>query len=138
LCCGVDQAVNAMLPAAMRSDRAGSLFKQMCVESTGTASFTFFAPCGQASNLTAFHQETKKRRSWNCGCGDFIVQPLSTAASVRSTALPLNCPTSQLPYLSTALPLNCPTSQLLYLSTALPLNCVQSQPHHDIQLHAHP
>ncbi|KAL0045002.1 hypothetical protein WJX82_004834 [Trebouxia sp. C0006] len=83
LCCGVDQAVNAMLPAAMRSDRAGSLFKQMCVESTGTASFTFFAPCGQASNLTAFHQETKKRRSWNCGCGDFIVQPLSTAASVR-------------------------------------------------------
>ena len=91
MCCGVDQAVNAMLPAAMRSDRAGSLFKQMCVESTGTASFTFFAPCGQAPNLTAFHQETKKRRSWNCGSGDFIVQPLSTAASVRSP-----------PYLSTA------------------------------------
>ncbi|DBB05775.1 TPA: hypothetical protein ACH3X1_012371 [Trebouxia sp. C0004] len=83
LCCGVDQAVNGMLPAVMRSNRAGSLFKQMCVESTGTASFTFFAPCGQAPNLTAFHQETKKRRSWNCGCGDFIVQPLSTAASVR-------------------------------------------------------
>ncbi len=39
----------------------------------------------------------------------------------------VNCPTSQLPYLSTALPLNCPTSQLPYLSTALPLNCPTSQ-----------
>ncbi len=87
--------MNGMLPAAMRSNRAGSLFKQMCVESTGTASFTFFAPCGQASNLTAFHQETKKRRSWNCGCGDFIVQPLCTAASVRLPPLPLNCLKSQ-------------------------------------------
>lgn len=83
LCCGVDQAVNSMLPQPMRSDRPGSLFKHLCVESTGTASFTLFAPIGQACNVTAFHQETKKRRSWNVGTGDFIVQPLSTADNVR-------------------------------------------------------
>ncbi len=71
LWCGVDQKVNAMLP------------QPMCVESTGTASFTMFAPISQATNITPFHQETKKRRSWNCGSGDFIVQPLSTADSVR-------------------------------------------------------
>ena len=83
LCCGVDQAVNGMLPGPMRSDRPESLFKHLCVESTGTASFTFFAPIGTACNVTAFHQETKKRRSWNVGTGDFIVQPVSTADTVR-------------------------------------------------------
>ena len=83
LCCGVDQAVNRMLPAAMRSSRPTNFFKQLCVESTGTASFTMFAPIGQVTNATAFHQETKKRRSWNCGSGDFIVQPVASASNVR-------------------------------------------------------
>ncbi|KAL0053317.1 hypothetical protein WJX82_004176 [Trebouxia sp. C0006] len=81
--CGVDQKVNAMLPQPMQSSRAGNFFRHLCVESTGTASFTMFAPISQATNITPFHQETKKRRSWNCGSGDFIVQPLSTADSVR-------------------------------------------------------
>jgi len=83
LWCGVDQKVNAMLPQPMQSSRAGNFFRHLCVESTGTASFTMFAPISQATNITPFHQETKKRRSWNCGSGDFIVQPLSTADSVR-------------------------------------------------------
>lgn len=82
--CGVDQKVNAMLPQPMQSSRAGNFFRHLCVESTGTASFTMFAPICQATNITPFHQETKRRRSWNCGSGDFIVQPLSTADSVRS------------------------------------------------------
>jgi len=55
----------------------------MCVESNGAASFTLFAACGLATNITPFHQETKKRRSFNCGAGDFIVQPLCTADNVR-------------------------------------------------------
>ena len=86
LWCGVDQAVNAMLPKALQSTRPGNLFRQLCVESTGTASFTLFAPISQATNITPFHQETKKRRSWNCGSGDFIVQPLATADTVRCAA----------------------------------------------------
>ncbi|DBA78805.1 hypothetical protein WJX77_001831 [Trebouxia sp. C0004] len=81
--CGVDQKVNAMLPQPMQSSRAGNFFRHLCVESTGTASFTMFAPISPATNITPFHQETKKRRSWNCGSGDFIVQPLSTADNVR-------------------------------------------------------
>ncbi|KAK9828825.1 hypothetical protein WJX72_002275 [[Myrmecia] bisecta] len=81
--CLVNNAANSMLPAEWRSDRADNLFYFMKVESTGTASFTLFAPIGGGCNLTAFHQETKKRRSWNCGAGDFIVQPLATAENVR-------------------------------------------------------
>ncbi|KAA6427763.1 MAG: hypothetical protein FRX49_02426 [Trebouxia sp. A1-2] len=83
LWCGVDQTANQMFPPALRSDRPDSFFKQMCVESTGAASFTLFAACGPATNITPFHQETKKRRSFNCGTGDFIVQPLCTADNVR-------------------------------------------------------
>ena len=75
--------MNRMLPVAMRSSRATNFFKQLCVESTGTASFTMFAPIGQVTNVTAFHQETKKRRSWNCGSGDFIVQPVASASNIR-------------------------------------------------------
>ncbi len=83
LWCGVDQTANRMFPPALRSNRPDSLFKQMCVESNGAASFTLFAACGLATNITPFHQETKKRRSFNCGAGDFIVQPLCTADNVR-------------------------------------------------------
>ena len=78
--------MNRMLPEAIRSSRPTNFFKQLCVESTGTASFTMFAPIGQLTNVTAFHQETKKRRSWNCGSGDFIVQPVASASNVRSAA----------------------------------------------------
>lgn len=81
LCCGVDQGANRMFPGAVQSSRAGSVFKHMSVESTGTASFTFFAPIGCKTNITAFHQETKKRRSWNCG----------TEYQVAITTLP-TCP----------------------------------------------
>lgn len=42
----MDQGVNTMFPEAVQSSRAGSVFKQMSVESTGTASFTLFAPIG--------------------------------------------------------------------------------------------
>jgi hypothetical protein len=56
------------------------------VESTGTRTFTFFAPAGGGTNLTAFHHETKKRRSYNLGSGDYIVQPLATADNARALA----------------------------------------------------
>lgn len=55
----------------------------MKMESTGTASWVLFAPVGQGSNLTGFHQETKKRRSFNCGSQDLIVQALATADNQR-------------------------------------------------------
>ena len=73
-----------MLPKALQSSRPTNFFKHLCVESTGTATFTFFAPISQLVNITPFHQETQKRRSWNCGSGDAIVQPLACADSVRS------------------------------------------------------
>lgn len=71
------------LPPAVRSSRGTSLMNFMKVESTGTASWVLFAPVGQGSNLTGFHQETKKRRSFNCGSQDLIVQPLATADNLR-------------------------------------------------------
>ncbi|KAK9867851.1 hypothetical protein WJX84_004192 [Apatococcus fuscideae] len=83
LCCAVNDAANAMVPPALRSNRPSSLFHCMKVESSGTASFTLFAALGGPPKLTAFHQETKKRRSFNLGCGDFIIQPLATAESIR-------------------------------------------------------
>ena len=90
LSCGVDDATNAMLPAPLRSTRADSLLRFMRVESTGVASFTLFAPLGPGAGLTAFHQETKQRRSFNCGTGDFIVQPLTVASHIRQyDGLPL-------------------------------------------------
>ena len=52
-------------------------------ESTGTSTFTLFAPAGGGGNLTAFHFETKRRRSYNLGTGDFIVQPVATASNTR-------------------------------------------------------
>ena len=52
-------------------------------ESTGTGTFTFFAAAGPQGNLTAFHFETKRRRSYNLGGGDFIVQPLATQGNAR-------------------------------------------------------
>ena len=83
VCCAVDQACNQTLPPPMRSDRASSVLHALHSESTGVASFTFFAAVGHACQHTAFHLETKKRRSWNCGTGDFIVQPLATADNNR-------------------------------------------------------
>ena len=47
------------------------------MESTGVSSFTFFLPLGCGANLTAFHLETKRLRSLNCGSGDLIFQPLA-------------------------------------------------------------
>ncbi|KAK9831777.1 hypothetical protein WJX74_008932 [Apatococcus lobatus] len=83
LCCAVNDAANVMVPPALRSNRPQSLFHCMKVESSGTASYTFFAALGGPPKLTAFHQETKKRRSFNLGCGDFIIQPLATAENIR-------------------------------------------------------
>ena len=83
LCCAVNDAANEMVPPALRSNRPESLFHCMKVESSGTASYTLFAALGGPPKLTAFHQETKKRRSFNLGCGDFIIQPLATAESIR-------------------------------------------------------
>ncbi|KAK9807920.1 hypothetical protein WJX73_002288 [Symbiochloris irregularis] len=83
LSCAVNDATNAMLPAPLRSCRGDSLLRFMRVESTGVATFTLFAPMGPATGLTAFHQETKQRRSFNCGTGDLIMQPLAVEAHVR-------------------------------------------------------
>ena len=47
------------------------------------ASFTLFAALGPGSVLTAFHRETKLRRSFNCGSGDFIMQPLAIESELR-------------------------------------------------------
>jgi hypothetical protein len=51
------------------------------LESSGTASWVHFLPLGGGTNLTAFHRETKQRRSFNLGSGDVVVQPLATAAA---------------------------------------------------------
>ncbi|KAK3278242.1 hypothetical protein CYMTET_13807 [Cymbomonas tetramitiformis] len=81
--CVVNDAANCMLPDAVRSDRPDSLFNFLKVESVGTASWVFFAPLGGGPPITAFHQETKRRRSYNLGRGDLIIQPLATAANVK-------------------------------------------------------
>ncbi|EFN57548.1 hypothetical protein CHLNCDRAFT_143179 [Chlorella variabilis] len=81
--CGVDSRANAMLPHAVRSSRATNLFHTLKSESTGTKTFTLFGPAGGGTNLTAFHFETKRRRSYNCGTGDFIIQPPATLADMR-------------------------------------------------------
>ena len=52
----------------------------------GVASFTLFAPLGPGSTLTAFHRETKQRRSFNCGSQDFIIQPLAVEAELRCSS----------------------------------------------------
>jgi hypothetical protein len=82
--CGVDAAVNGMLPHAVASNRGTNLFHALKNESTGTRTFTLFAPAGAVPNLTAFHYETKKRRSYNIGSGDLIIQPLATLDNVRA------------------------------------------------------
>ncbi|PRW59252.1 hypothetical protein C2E21_2426 [Chlorella sorokiniana] len=81
--CGVDARANEMMPHAVRSNRATNLFHTLKSESTGTKTFTLFGPAGGGTNLTAFHFETKRRRSYNCGTGDFIVQPLATMEVMR-------------------------------------------------------
>lgn len=53
------------------------------MESSGIASFTFFMPLGCGANMTAFHYETKRFRSLNCGCGDLIFQPLATEENLK-------------------------------------------------------
>lgn len=53
------------------------------VESTGVSSFTFFLPLGCGANLTAFHLETKRLRSLNCGSGDLIFQPMATEENLE-------------------------------------------------------
>lgn len=83
----MNDAANTMVPPALQSNRPESLFHCMKVESSGTASYTLFAALGGPPKLTAFHQETKKRRSFNLGCGDFIIQPLATAENIRSASL---------------------------------------------------
>eukprot|EP00884_Botryococcus_braunii_P000886 jgi/Botrbrau1/10799/Bobra.0064s0005.1 len=83
ICCAVDSSCNAVFAPAIRTDRSTSLLNLLKVESTGTASWVLFAPVGRGSNLTGFHQETKKRRSYNCGSRDLIVQPLATVENHR-------------------------------------------------------
>lgn len=41
-----------------------------------------FVPCGGGVNLTAFHFETKRRRSYNLGSGDYIIQVGAVAVCV--------------------------------------------------------
>lgn len=53
------------------------------VESSGIATFTFFMPLGCGANMTAFHYETKRLRSLNCGSGDLILQPLATEENLK-------------------------------------------------------
>ncbi|DBA98053.1 TPA: hypothetical protein ACH3X3_012881 [Trebouxia sp. C0006] len=64
-------------------------FRQLC-DPTGLTAFS--SRCAWRAMVllpsrclqpAGFHQETKKRRSFNCGTGDFIVQPLCTADNVR-------------------------------------------------------
>lgn len=86
LSCAFNDATNAVLPPPLRSSRGDSLLRFMRVESTGVASFTLFAPLGPGTGLTSFHQETKQRRSFNMGTGDFIIQPLAVASHVRCAA----------------------------------------------------
>lgn len=50
------------------------------VETSGPASWSMFAPLGGGPPLTAFHNETKGRRSLNAGLGDLIVQPLAVSS----------------------------------------------------------
>ncbi|GMH34497.1 hypothetical protein BSKO_02331 [Bryopsis sp. KO-2023] len=83
LSCAVNDGANSMLPLMLRSDRPESLLKFMKVESTGTSTFTFFLPLGGGANITAFHFETKRLRSLNCGTGDLIFQPLATEENLR-------------------------------------------------------
>ncbi|CAD7702303.1 unnamed protein product [Ostreobium quekettii] len=83
LVCHVNDAANGMLPEFLRSNRPDSLMHFMKVESSGTATFSFFCPLGGGCQLTAFHQETKRMRSFNCGSGDLIVQPIATEANIR-------------------------------------------------------
>ena len=47
------------------------------------ATFTLFAPIGPGPVLTAFHRESKSRRSLNCGSGDLIIQPLAVESELR-------------------------------------------------------
>jgi len=82
--CGVDAFSNAMLPHAVRSSRSTNLFHFLKNESTGTGTFTLFGGVGPGANLTAFHYETKRRRSYNCATGDYIFQPLAAAAITRA------------------------------------------------------
>lgn len=80
--CGVDRAANQMLPPAVRSCRPTSTFGFMQSESTGTSTLSLFANAGPVQ-LTAFHFETKRCRSYNAGAGDFIIQPLATQDVTR-------------------------------------------------------
>ncbi|KAH7623329.1 hypothetical protein Ndes2526B_g01755 [Nannochloris sp. 'desiccata'] len=82
--CHVDALSNAMLPHAVRSSRSTNLFHFLKSESTGTGTFTLFGGIGPGANLTAFHYETKRRRSYNCATGDYIFQPLAASANTRA------------------------------------------------------
>lgn len=73
-----------MFPHAVRSSRATNLFHFLKNESTGTGTFTLFCAVGRGANLTAFHFETKRRRSYNLATGDYIIQPLAAAANARA------------------------------------------------------
>jgi hypothetical protein len=82
--CQVDALSNGMLPHAVRSSRSTNLFHFLKNESTGTGTFTLFNGVGPGANLTAFHFETKRRRSYNCATGDYIIQPLAASANTRA------------------------------------------------------
>jgi len=75
----VNDVINDAVPSVVRTDRKDTVFTFDNIESDGVASWNYFAPLGGGCPITAFHQETKKRRAWNLGCGDFIVQPLATS-----------------------------------------------------------
>ncbi len=88
LCCGVDLSCNFMFAATLSTARASSVFNFNKIESTGTASWTLYAPVGAGISVTGFHQETKKRRSYNCGRGDMIVQLLASHSQTRYSLPP--------------------------------------------------
>jgi hypothetical protein len=81
--CALNAAANAMLPKAVRSSRGTNLFHFLKSESTGTGTLSVFLPIGGGANLTAFHYETKRRRSYNAGCGDYIIQPIAAGDNSR-------------------------------------------------------
>mmetsp|Transcript_518 Transcript_518/g.1827 ORF Transcript_518/g.1827 Transcript_518/m.1827 type:complete len:759 (+) Transcript_518:224-2500(+) len=80
ICCAVNDAVNSVLPAPLRTSRPTSFLDLMKVESPGTASWTLSRPLGPGPCISAFQEEMKKRRALSLGFGDLVIQPLATGA----------------------------------------------------------
>jgi hypothetical protein len=81
--CAVDEETNANVPMSHRTCRPTNVLNFLKVESLGTRTWTCYDPISHRGNVTAFHYETKKRRSYNLGSGDYIIQPIATAPNNR-------------------------------------------------------